>query len=274
MSNSDTWMPLHVSRYLGDTGHLTVAEHGAYLLLLMQYWVRGPLPDDDRQLAIMAKTDPKAWRKGIGQTLRQFFTVHDDGLLHQKRADAELATAGVIIEKKRSAANARWGSDKRPPPSRPNGVHDPNSAHPDAMHMHSGCTPDGVQAQSECSADAVQTQCPLPVPKPSKNLSFFKEGEEAARAYAPAREEAPSEAAVRAARRQSAADVSAMPAPMAEAVRSAASSMRNYSLDGQKARQTVNEQREDVAIRTPVKPAYLSREQLQAARRQQLRVAA
>ncbi len=107
--------------------------------------------------------------------------------------------------------------------------------------------------------------------KEKENLSSFLKQDSVS---PPAREEAPSEAAVRAARQQSAAEVSAMPPAIAEAVRLAAGHIRNYALDGQAARQTVNEQREDVAISTRPKPAYLSREQLQAARRQQLRVVA
>ena len=47
------WMPLYVADYLANTGRLSAAEHGAYLLLIMQYWT-GRLPDDDTQLARIA----------------------------------------------------------------------------------------------------------------------------------------------------------------------------------------------------------------------------
>ena len=58
MSRTDTWMPLYIGDYLADTTHLSMAEHGAYLLLIMTYWRTGPLPDNDKALANMPRPFP------------------------------------------------------------------------------------------------------------------------------------------------------------------------------------------------------------------------
>jgi uncharacterized protein YdaU (DUF1376 family) len=94
----DEWMPLHIGPYLKDTMHLTTLQHGAYLLLLMAYWMRqGPLPDDDAVLSAIAKTDPKTWRKFIRETVSKFFDI-SDGNWTQKKADFEIARAVGLTE--------------------------------------------------------------------------------------------------------------------------------------------------------------------------------
>jgi uncharacterized protein YdaU (DUF1376 family) len=95
MSKNDLWMPLYVGDYLADTGHLTTTQHGAYLLLLMHYWRKRELPDDDKQLAAIAKLPLRIWLDSK-DTIQAFFHM---GWQH-KRLDAE-------IEKRSKVANAR-----------------------------------------------------------------------------------------------------------------------------------------------------------------------
>jgi uncharacterized protein YdaU (DUF1376 family) len=97
------WMPLYVGDYLGDTGHLTTAQHGAYLLLMMHYWRKGELPDDDRQLAKITKLPLRTWRD-YRTTLRDFF---HDGWRH-KRIDAELQRM-TEVSAKRAIAGQKGG---------------------------------------------------------------------------------------------------------------------------------------------------------------------
>lgn len=116
MSNAvETYMPLVIEKYLGDTAHLTTMQHGAYLLLLMHYWRRGAaLPDDDARLAATAKLSAAEWRKNK-PVLAEFFVVAD-GVWTQKRAEAELERARGLKSRKSVAgslgAASKWGSGK------------------------------------------------------------------------------------------------------------------------------------------------------------------
>ena len=97
------WMPLYVGDYLGDTGHLTTSQHGAYLLLMMHYWRKGELPDDDRQLAKITKLSLKTWCRHR-PVLQQFF---HSGWRH-KRIDTELHRM-LLISEKRAEAGQKGG---------------------------------------------------------------------------------------------------------------------------------------------------------------------
>lgn len=107
MAKKDIWMPLNIGDYIADTMSLTAEQHGVYLLLLMDYWKSGPLADDDAQLASTGKVPLKEWKAKIGPVIRRFFRKAEDGLLHQKRADMEIAKTGRISDARRSAAMER-----------------------------------------------------------------------------------------------------------------------------------------------------------------------
>lgn len=111
MSNDqDAWMPLWIGSYMADTGRFTTEQHGAYLLIIMDYWRNGPPPDDDDTLATIAKTTASNWRR-MGPTVRAKFKSVD-GLMRHKRIDHELALAkeraDAAAAKARKAAEARW----------------------------------------------------------------------------------------------------------------------------------------------------------------------
>jgi uncharacterized protein YdaU (DUF1376 family) len=91
-------MSLHVGDYLKDTTHLNATLHGAYLLLIMHYWTKGFLPDDDVQLAMIARMSPTQWRKSR-PILQAFFY---DGWRH-KRIEKEIADA---LERYENSARA------------------------------------------------------------------------------------------------------------------------------------------------------------------------
>lgn len=106
MSNR-AWMPLHITDYLADTGHLTAAEHGAYLMLIMHYWQNGSLPSDERLLARLARMSKAEWDEGR-DVLAMLFGPN----WTHKRIDAELSKADDIIEKRRNAALGRHAKGK------------------------------------------------------------------------------------------------------------------------------------------------------------------
>lgn len=86
------FLKLYIGDYLRDTGTLTVAEHGAYMLMLLHvYATERPLPRG-RELHRLLRAETKADREAIDSVASRFWYVTPDGLLN-KRADAEMVKA-------------------------------------------------------------------------------------------------------------------------------------------------------------------------------------
>lgn len=97
----DVWMPLYIEDWDRKTKHLDCEQDGAYGRLVRHYWVNGPLPDDDAQLARIVGMERARWRK-VRPSVAPFFSVVD-GRWHHGRVDEELDRAREIIEKRRQA---------------------------------------------------------------------------------------------------------------------------------------------------------------------------
>ena len=115
MTATKIWMPLYIADYLADTTRLTTEQHGAYLLLIMDYWRNGPLPDDDGALSNITRLQLPTWKKHRA-TLSRMFQI-EAGEWRHKRIDEELAeaetNANKYAERAKKAAAKRWGKQSQ-----------------------------------------------------------------------------------------------------------------------------------------------------------------
>lgn len=103
------YMPLFVADYLADTAHLSTIQHGAYLLLIMNYWQRGgPLPNDDARLSRIVRMSVRNWQQIKAPIVELFATGSDSGpqLLQHHRIDRELDRIADKSLKSKKAAQA------------------------------------------------------------------------------------------------------------------------------------------------------------------------
>ncbi|HWW46293.1 MAG TPA: DUF1376 domain-containing protein [Xanthobacteraceae bacterium] len=112
---SRPWFPFYVGDYVKDTARLTTEAHGAYLLLMLDYWTRGAPPDNDEVLATITKLPVKTWRTKVRPLLLDFFSVEDGKWTH-RRIEEEIARSQEVAtsnsEKARQAAQKRWAKNK------------------------------------------------------------------------------------------------------------------------------------------------------------------
>jgi uncharacterized protein YdaU (DUF1376 family) len=156
-------MPLYIGDYLGDTPRLTTEQHGAYLLLLMDYWRNGPPPADDDVLCQITRLSRSAWRK-MKPSILQYF-IEENGLLKQGRAERELANARGNQERRsakaKKAASARWTG----------GDHAPGNAPSMPEALLGGCPPPSPSPISDTSVSEA-------APSTDWQTRVFRRGEE------------------------------------------------------------------------------------------------
>ena len=150
------WMPLFIGAYLADTQRLSTEQHGAYLLLIMDYWMNGAPADDDEDLAQITKLSLSAWKKTKVKIVK-FFTLID-GHWHHKRIEQELKEAKSRKEKSnekaKAAADARWSKHRAKQSSEESMA----SANSNASSM--------LQALPEAMPEELHEECPIPLPTP------------------------------------------------------------------------------------------------------------
>lgn len=97
------YMQLYIADYLADTMHLSAEEHGAYLLLMFNYWQTGkPIPKS--RLAKIARVGNERWIP-VEESLREFFVDNGTEWMHE-RIEQDLEIVLSKIEQRSAAGKA------------------------------------------------------------------------------------------------------------------------------------------------------------------------
>lgn len=151
MSNPYSWYARYPRDYGEKTAHLSLAEHGAYTLLLDHYMTSGGAMPIAMPIAMHAaslcyricRAQSDEERAAVDSVVVQFFTIESDGCLHNKRADIELGKRKNLSETRASVAKKgaakRWGNSEPMPIAMPIAT---AIAMPEAMlqGIANGCT--------------------------------------------------------------------------------------------------------------------------------------
>lgn len=101
------WYPFYWRDYAGDTAHLTMVQHGAYLLLMQHYYLKGAaLPANAELLHRVCRCTTDTERDAVQAVLGEFFALVD-GEYHHARIDAELEKSRKISKVRKEAAESR-----------------------------------------------------------------------------------------------------------------------------------------------------------------------
>jgi uncharacterized protein YdaU (DUF1376 family) len=203
MKDGDAWMPWWIGDYLGDTMRLSTLQHGAYFLLTLDYWRRGPPPDDPEQLASITKMTPEEWARHSSPIL-ELFELRAHRWVHH-RIDLERARAVVNVTAKseggKKGAARRWEKQQAAaalaagaragvpaPPAAPSPAA-PVEARTDGNPNGSPDGPPNGVAIAVANAIAMAARCPSPSPSPSSSNEDSLGGADVARVPARARED-------------------------------------------------------------------------------------
>lgn len=143
----------HLGDYAKDTRHLSMAEHGAFTLLLDYYYAtEKPIPDDRCERIANAYADSE--RQIVRAVLREFFTETPEGWRNSK-ADAVIRDSQTKSLKAKESAEARWHADECERNANASETHsERNASHKPLATSHS------TEASNPSDSSAAGAACP------------------------------------------------------------------------------------------------------------------
>lgn len=159
----------YYERYCGDyakkTARLSLVEHGAYTLLLDEYYSNeAPLPADFEELFRICRAMKKSEQDAVRSVAEKFFPIAEDGMRHNERADEMISRARPKMQASR--ANGAKGGRPRKNPS---GSEEENLKE---THKKPNGKPTGFSEQNpgETQSETTRARSPTPTPVNTKPL--------------------------------------------------------------------------------------------------------
>ena len=138
-----------IGDYQRDTGHLSMAEHGAYTLLLdVHYATEKPLPSNKQSIYRLLRAIDKSEQIAIDRVLDEFWTETDVGWVNPKALEL-IADKQTRSDKAKGSAEKRWSGDAD---ARPNAQEGDANAH--ASASENGRDSDANASEGACDLDA------------------------------------------------------------------------------------------------------------------------
>jgi uncharacterized protein YdaU (DUF1376 family) len=86
----------HLGDYSKATAHLSILEHGAYLLMLHHHYAtEAPLPADEAVVCRIIRATGKAEAAAVHQILAEFWTLTPDGWVNKRAVDEILEASDL-----------------------------------------------------------------------------------------------------------------------------------------------------------------------------------
>lgn len=146
------YFELHIGDYQRKTAHLSLAEHGAYSLMLQVFYAtEKPLPENRQLLYRILRVSRAADRKAVDSVCEQFWQRTEKGITN-KRAELVLAVYHNWLEKQK----LNGGRGGRPPKPKLN----PNQT--DGLSL--GSSEDNPNETQTKPNGGYRARVPLPTP--------------------------------------------------------------------------------------------------------------
>ncbi|WP_049052246.1 DUF1376 domain-containing protein [Klebsiella aerogenes] len=114
------YMQLYIADYLADTMHLSTEEHGAYLLLMFNYWQTGRAIPKSR-LSKIARLTNDRW-SSVEVSLKEFFNDNGTEWVHERiERDLEMVRSSQRQKSDAGKASARARKVKKSAEEKRNG---------------------------------------------------------------------------------------------------------------------------------------------------------